>query len=616
MQNTTHRIAVFPVLLIMAWASPVTLAHPVSHTDAWIRIGDRIDVRLILFLDDVVRHQAIQPNADGFIDQSVMVQAIEQHSETLLEQLRIFDQQGQALVGRLVSIPRWKPPQRGVNVAADASLKLTWKFDFPAPAGSTALTFLHRFTHETLVQPGELRLHVQDARSGSRTDAVVRPFTPHTVSLSPTDASLTSVADTFQPTTRLIVTRFGVNLEFDCPLPAVSNAWPQVTQLVADSFVQDITLSQQQTSSLQTSLQTWMARNVVMHCNGKALSPQSIDATLLPLNNPDRPVSSGSVSTDTESEPHTVMGSRAAVRLKYVTDQPARSLDVSFLHATGNYDSLTSHVVTHSQSSSRRIPVISQPPTADSNQSTDRSDSEPAAHIQWTAVTEIPAIGGNEEPLQQPASLFLAASHSQTWLLVTMLSVTIVVTVGTRLMRRLRPDSRIGLAGYLLSALFLVGTFAFVWRAAARVDQQACRDLTQQLLNHTYRACLLIDEQASIEQLSTTLHQDMVESVFLAAAEPLASDPDGNPLLDISSVTVDVASAGTATRTGSAIRVDCEWTVRGTFTHWGHAHERNMQLAGQLLLAADNQDQRWKIQQLSLTRPVHFPEMTDEAKTP
>ena len=32
-------------------------AHPVSHTDAWVKVSDQVNVRLNVFLDDVLLHQ-------------------------------------------------------------------------------------------------------------------------------------------------------------------------------------------------------------------------------------------------------------------------------------------------------------------------------------------------------------------------------------------------------------------------------------------------------------------------------------------------------------------------------------------------------------------------------
>ncbi|MEO1982891.1 MAG: hypothetical protein ABGZ24_20470, partial [Fuerstiella sp.] len=170
----------------IAWlcCAVAAIAHPMSHTDAWVRVSDVVDVRLNIFLDDVLRHQEDLSSGRTTVPGSVGVAAIARHAETLLRQLQIFDAEGRPLIGKIVSVPEWQPASEVIDLTQDASLKLSWTLQFEAAesrdGGFRRLCFLHTFSHPDLLQPGELRLHLQHKPSGRRIDAVVAPETPHT----------------------------------------------------------------------------------------------------------------------------------------------------------------------------------------------------------------------------------------------------------------------------------------------------------------------------------------------------------------------------------------------------------------------------------------------------
>ncbi|MEZ6062024.1 MAG: hypothetical protein R3C19_16915 [Planctomycetaceae bacterium] len=576
------------------------VAHPVSHTDAWVRVSSAIDVRLNVFLDDVARHQGLPPDQE-LIPADRMQQAISDYSQTLIRQLQIFDESGRRLSGSVVSDPTWKPPADGVRMSADASLKLAWKLRYsfpgetePASAGGLrSLTFLHTFTHESLPQPGELRLHLQDETSGRRIDAVVRPGRPHTMFLPASNddgkTPAPSSEELSELVARLTVTRMAVVLEFTAPLILCDKALATLPK-PAEQPEAPVQISTSQAMIVRQELADWFEDHVQVRLNGQLRIPESTTTVLLRITSEE--IRSDGAGGENEFIP--TMGTRAGIRMVWHRVGEPRSVNVTLTGVPGGFDSITAHVAGIGDSRTLVIPVVA----ASSN------DSRSVAEFGWTSpsrsVTGATEFGNIDFNFIDRAGLWRDSGPGrEATMAIASLALLAALIAGTLLIRG-GMKARILYAAVL--AVFGVPAVSMISSSPARsVDNASCQRLTQSLLDHVYRCMMLNDESESVDRLSRLLTPQAAEAVFLAARNSVGSDPADVPVVEIQSVRCEECTADPLTQdTGTdSIEVTCRWNVRGVVTHWGHTHVRNILLSGRISLSPDAE--RWKIAAVTLT---------------
>ncbi|MCA9057420.1 MAG: hypothetical protein KDA85_02935, partial [Planctomycetaceae bacterium] len=187
--------------------------HPVSHTDVWIRVADDLDVRVIVFLDDVVRFADSERQAASSSDAEIaandsgngtpandrvsaehLQQLIAAHATHLQRQIQFYDEAGQALVLELLELPDISDLGAAIDLQANANLRLTWRFRMTPAHPLQFLTVLPQLWHPELTSVPELRLHLVQTDSGRRLDAVVPDGRPHLIRL-PNGKTARSFAD-------------------------------------------------------------------------------------------------------------------------------------------------------------------------------------------------------------------------------------------------------------------------------------------------------------------------------------------------------------------------------------------------------------------------------------
>ncbi len=605
-------------------------AHPVSHTDAWIRAGSTLEVRLNVFLDDVARHQGL-PLDREVLAASAIREAVAQHSQTLTEQLQIFDASGRPLNAEIIATPRWNPPENGVRLEADASLKLTWVLRYSAADhpdagdlyGETALTFLHSFTHESLQQPGELRLHVLVESSGRRIDAVVRPSRPHTIVLPSPNELPTPPASADELSglvARLTLTRLGVVLELTAPLLLCDDVWNSSTWTSDDEdrFIAD--LPADVAVDAQRQWVVWCREHIALRIDGNRMSPAKATGALLSLNG-DEIESGGSIP---------LIGLRAGVRMIWQPAGGVRNVQVTLKESPGDFDAL---VLTMAGQGEIRTSIVPVRPAGDARQ-------QPAAEFNWVR-SPLPGTAGATDTAVGNAVDFNLLDHASLWtrraiaplrivtvvLCVTgFLAVAMFVIAGRSFSRRSSSHvagephrdasvtadfgntARTRSARFLAVAVIGIGATAMWFREPPAVDAAGAQQLVQGLLDAVYRGVMLDDEQDSVDRLSLVLLPDAAEEVYLSAVRSLSSDPTGAPVVEIQSVKCEACIAVPLTGQGNAVDADCRWVVCATVTHWGHSHQRNISLAGKLILQPDAD--RWKLADIRLSAPPEIQDLT------
>ena len=84
-------------------------AHPTSHVDAWLRVGNQLNVRLTLFLDDILATQNIVPVRDMTLLPATTVRtALTEFEKDIPDLFAIYDTHGEERLATVALKPRWK----------------------------------------------------------------------------------------------------------------------------------------------------------------------------------------------------------------------------------------------------------------------------------------------------------------------------------------------------------------------------------------------------------------------------------------------------------------------------------------------------------------------------
>lgn len=611
------RITSFSFVLLLC---AVTLAHPVSHTDAWVKVSDTsVSVRLLVFLDDVVRHQSEPEFEATELPSSDVQAAIQRHSAKLLKQLQIFDQNGRPMTGTVVSEPRWQPTSETVDLTADSMLKLKWNLKFDASEDSlSSLTFLHQMTHPSLPEPGELRLHLQHTESGRRIDTVIPPDRPHTI-LLPREAQNTNseITNPNLAVSRIIVAPTGVAHEFTAPLALVNAAWrenEQVQQVAAAAQGGDTAiLTPQEAQEVRKRVVEWFQNQTSLSINGRPVTQTSILVDFLPsesvaIAGPEP------VATVDQGAAVPLMGTQIGVQVRYPGTGQLQSLELNFSANPGLFSELTAEVVSARAQVSELVEFRSDPssdsaPSFDSAPAADSPRKDDRLTFRWEAAegVELTADMAEFEHLSD-GSLQDQSSSDQSvggapvtvtevwpspwglWLGGLVLASTLVFCVAAH---RLISRSWLWRCGGFGLLIALVISASVSERHVVVHDAQAAR-LIQKLLQRIYVAAMQPAETVAVAQLSQVLHEDLVEQVYLDTLQSLSGSSADGLLIDIQAVELESQHVLGVPEVQDQFTSICAWRVRGRIHHWGHTHVRELLLQGRI--GFFEQQGHWKIQ--------------------
>ncbi|MCR9200299.1 MAG: hypothetical protein NXI04_16820 [Planctomycetaceae bacterium] len=555
------------LLAIASWLAGIQTArsaslHPISHTDAWVRVTDRVDVRLNIFLDDVLRYEGLLQNDPDQLPRDSVAQAIENYDRRVVRQLLIFDAQGRPLRGELTARPTWRATADQVDLRANDLLKLTWKIRYlpTHDAELSLLTFEHQFTHPELPAPGELRLHVQHQATSRRLDAVVPPGRPHVLHL-PADRSAVTGRDLNLMQVRMILTAGQVSVEFMAPAELMNAALPAEPSASVWSL-----------DERQDFFRQWASENVSARLNGGVVKAGQITVEFPELS-PERRADSATQSTGLTEPAH---WRTRLVGIRIVYPRPGRI--ESFALAVQSWpvrfdDVVWERITPDGQTSSLISATPGEGPVFASEWFPDavRPDSQSVGNMpqQWQLQYSEPNSWGR----------LTAGGLVAVWLLLLGLRWQSLTANLTSLVA--------------VSVLLLATAGYSATRATYRVAAGDVRRYLQSALTQIYTSLQWNDDRAVVEVLSAFMEPDVTEQTFLSAIGSLAADSHEpvTTVLELQVVQVDVRPSPVPGR----LQCDCQWHVSVMIDHWGHAHQRQLKLSGTLDLvrSADT----WRIRE-------------------
>ena len=554
-------------------------AHPSSHVDAWARIGTDLDIRVTLFLDHVLASQNVHsPDDNSPVPVDVVRSALERFAGTLPALLLVFDADGRRLQGHVSERPRWKPAGRGIDLQADAGLRLTWQLRYPWAQTNQWFSIRHSFvkhgTREPAARseleagptvPTELRLRVRSEVSGRRVDTVIASHQPHTIVLPDESSGSTSQQNRTPATARFVVLPRLLVHEFTIPLVLVSDAIRHSEQQL-NSESHHPTVDADTTCNLAAA---WIQHEFELLIDGQLSVPHATHVDLLTADN------------EQIEDPHSIplIGTRLGIRTTHRLDHAPRNAAVSWRNSPLNIMEVQIHTV-HGQCSASRVVGLYEAPVEDTlNYECNLTGTAfPVAHRD---VPTPSAPGG----MTMTHGADVDLTHHQLWpgqtreLVFRWFTWVVLVVAGAG-----------SITGFLRNRWSWVNTAMITLVAVAVVllvmphralvpDPESAKTLLCEMLNRTYRAVLETDEQTAVEQLSEVLTDDMVESVF---QQITGSTADG-PFVRVRDVQI-VTCTPQRFVYGERAWFRCQWQIDGEIVHWGHRHQRNMLHSGILLL--------------------------------
>lgn len=558
-RTALHSIA----MLCLFWPpqSRATTLHPVSYTDAWVKVSDRVDVRLNIFLDDVLRYEGLLDESVNTVPRETIVRAIDAYSDRISDQLRIYGARGTRLLPSVTSSPEWRQAKDVVDVSANELLKLTWKLQYSAPANESLelLTFEHEFTHPLLPNPGELRLHTQHVPTSRRIDAVVRPGRPHVIHL-PHDRENVSDLDLNIMQTRMVLSAGAISVEFMAPAVLMN----EYAGLTSDREAEPGLVHRRQ------AFERWAQKEVNASINGRQAECSGTSVEF-PEMSPQRRSEGGLETALADNEEPNWRTRMVGIRMIFPRPRRVQSFHLSVACWPTSFDDVGLDLVTSKQRSSQLV--------------SGSSVREPAFAYEWNpgpvrTALPLPKARTNE------ALVVVKVDTSARFLAWCLAGLGFVALgVGVLGSSRSRPVS---------ASICLVCVFAAFFSATRKhyeADNEKLERFLQSSLAQIYSSLQWNDDQAVVESLGEFLDEEMLEETYLAVLESVAGDAD-QPLATIQSLVVsDVAAASNVS--AAQLTVDCRWNVVATVEHWGHAHQRTLSFFGSLQLKAT--DSKWRI---------------------
>lgn len=528
------------------------VVHPVSHTDAWVKVADQVDVRLNIFLDDVLRYEGLLSGEPDRLPTESVARAIAAYSERIVTQLQIYGQDGKPLSAVVVASPAWTQPRETVDLKANELLKLTWKLRFQ-PADTAALsllTFEHQFTHPDLPTPGELRLHVQHQPTARRLDAVVPPGRAHVLHL-PQNRALLTGRDLNVMQTRLVRNAGSISVEFLAPASVLLAADEMAGPSVAEA---------------RERLTRWARTNVSAIVNAQPSVPSSVLVDFPELSPELRGRGADAIVADSDQLDWRTR--LAGIRLQYPRPPTVRVFQLS----------VRSWPVDFHEAS---VELVSPP-----ERSTQLVECDPAAefvlHFDWQPAVLLPdpSAGLPQELVRSEPSQTGRVGAVMLWL-----SGIVCLWWGRALWRR-HPKS----ASVLLLVVLLAGCVSWSMQRD-QTDSVALTRFLQGGLSRVYASLMWNDEVAMVDSLSELMQPDLVEQTFLTAVASVRGQ-SGQPVTTIHDLKITDVRTEPAVVSGR-LQCQCCWQVDVTVEHWGHAHERQLMFSGSVALEAAGD--RWRI---------------------
>lgn len=582
--------------------------HPLSFTEAWITISDRIEVKLGLFTDDIIRYDRDSDPLPDALSADEFNRILDRQTPELLRRMQLYVG-GKRLTGTVTSAPDPWTSSDVIDVVGSANLKHTWSFEFQIPNSPVrSLTIRHSLSPPGIEQPGELRLHSRHKPWKQRIDAVIPPDLPYTVVYREAGNSTAATATANETTSRVIVSPFAITHEVTLPLTSVLSAFPDFEagnepngHRIHTAEPDTLTVSQQ--TQLAQQLDHWIQQNTTVATNGQSIAKRMVSVQFFESGIiPEQPV------PDANPAPLLLPGTLIGLRQTYARSSTQNSGSLILKSAFPGVAEIRCETIANNtaNTSLQLIEGIASDSISPSDHpfggtaAGDIATGGQTLHQWSTSPGETDTAVGNHlhaTVSQDLISRIKPSGGLAAWSLVLLgLGLSLLAIP----LKKWGRSSNVSMPVFNAAiAIGLVLILVGIARLPAVTYESRPSQIDQWMsaaLETIYQSPQAPSEQQTVERLSHWLSDNMVESTYLTVCQQMAAEPEQATWTGIQTVQLHAATAAEVDRP-DCLTVSCGWEVRGMAYHWGHAHQVTRRYSGVFDLAETGDE--WKIRELT-----------------
>ncbi|MDP6718851.1 MAG: hypothetical protein QGF59_09395 [Pirellulaceae bacterium] len=561
--------------------------HPVSVTEtAAFVTRDKVSVRISVFVEDLFLFHNLKPNAEDFLEPTIIRSGIEKHEQFLLERFVIRDVEGVKLSGRVVGVKEFEMPPEGVPMADLMAHKLEFRLEYELLKPPEFLTFSQHLVDQDVLIPAEMKLVIKQENAGTPFGAVLQPDHPETVRFSwdnpalPAEASEEEWEEWYQKQREetlgitsyssvysfLYIEDFEVRHEVLVPLLSL-----EASVLIARDDDAFLDIAEQDAARQQ--IEAYFTSGNPIEIDGVVVKPNVDRIDFYGLDFKD-------FAVQAERKKVSMANARVGVILSYSTKGSLGTVKLT-------WDRFNRHVW------SANVIVFAY----DEAQKVTLSRIGNANTYQWQNPGRPPAPQLNEVQATLPPAPKMRLP------ILTIICACLLPVAVLFFKRPMRLQAIIVLIAVSAATWPLLGwEVKRPFAPRPTVSPNEAQAIFASLHKNTYRAFDYRDESEIYDALAKSVDGRLLRDLYLKMRRGLEMQEQGGAVSRVREVVIEEGgqppSPIEATHDARGFGFRCKWTVKGSVQHWGHLHSRTNQYVA--LFRVEPRDNAWKITKMEV----------------
>ncbi len=579
--------AMVDTVLLACCSLTMAANHPVSVTEtAAFVTRDKVSVRISVFVEDLFLFHNLKPNAEDFLEPTIIRSGIEKHEQFLLERFVIRDVEGVKLSGRVVGVKEFEMPPEGVPMAELMAHKLEFRLEYELLKPPEFLTFSQHLVDQDVLIPAEMKLVIKQENAGTPFGAVLQPDHPETVRFSwdnpalPAEASEEEWEEWYQKQREetlgitsyssvysfLYIEGFEVRHEVLVPLLSL-----EASVLIARDDDAFLDIAEQDAARQQ--IEAYFTSGNPIEIDGVVVKPNVDRIDFYGLDFKD-------FAVQAERRKVSMANARVGVILSYSTKGSPGTVKLT-------WDRFNRHVW------STNVIVFAY----DEAHKVTLSRIGNANTYQWQNPGRPPAPQLNEVQATLPPAPKMRLP------ILTIICACLLPVAVLFFKRPMRLQAIIVLIVVSAATWPLLGwEVKRPFAPRPTVSPNEAQAIFASLHKNTYRAFDYRDESEIYDALAKSVDGRLLRALYLKMRRGLEMQEQGGAVSRVREVVIEEGSQPPspveATHDARGFGFRCKWTVKGSVQHWGHLHSRTNQYVA--LFRVEPRDNAWKITKMEV----------------